>query len=34
MNVLRHDDVSGNHKEIAAAYARQRIFEKLHGRSR
>jgi hypothetical protein len=34
MHVFRHDDVAGNHKEIAAADALQRIFKQLHGRDR
>ena len=34
MHVLRHDDVTGNHKEITEANALQRIFKEFHGRDR
>jgi hypothetical protein len=31
MHVLRHDDITGNHKEIAPADALQPIFKQIHG---
>ena len=34
VHVLRHDDVAGNRKEIAAADLLQSIFEELDGRDR